>query len=687
MLRRAIAGLLLGGALSACAALNGSTTTSAAGADVPVQRYGEYGLDFTLMDKSVKPGDDFYRYTVGTWLGKTEIDPDRTYAGNDVYIDQTTKARLRAIVDDAASKKERSATEQKVGDFYASYMDEAAIEAAGLAPLQADLDAIAAIKDRKQLAEALGKLSYAGVSTPFGGYVDIDAKNPTRYLFRFYQDGLSLSDREYYLKTDAEFTGLREKFRAHVATILTMAGDADAEKEAQQVLTLETAIAKSHWPQEKIREDELTYNLWKRADLDKKAKGVDWNLVLGPSGLATQKEYLVSAPSALTGAAKLVAKAPLEQWKAYLRYHTIISFATYLPKKFDDERFAFYGKVISGQEKLQDRWKRGVDLLNGQVGEAVGQVYVAKYFPPEDKAASLEMIENFRTAFGNLIDRAEWMSPSTKKEARAKLASFNAKIGYPDKWRDYSKLSVARDDIVGNVRRGREFEADYQVAKLGQPIDTDEWLMVPQENNAYYWPQRNEIVFPAGILVAPYYDPKADLAVNYGSIGATVGHEMSHGFDDQGRKSDSKGVLRDWWTKEDAARYDAQSKKVVEQYNQFEPVKGLKLNGQQTLGENIADIAGLVIAYEAYKLALGGKEAPVIDGLTGDQRFFLAFAQSWRTKTREQTLRDRILSDVHSPAEQRVNGVVRNVDAWYEAFDVKPGDKLYLPPDERAKTW
>lgn len=686
MLRRVVAGLLLGSALSACAALNGSTT-NAQSADVPVQRYGDYGIDFTLMDKSVKPGDDFFRYMLGTWMANTEIEPDRTYAGNDVYIDQTLKARLRAIVDEASTKKERSANEQKIGDFYKSYMDEAAIEAGGLAPLQSDLDAIEAIKDRKQLAEALGKLSYEGVTTPFGGYVDIDAKNPKRYLFRFYQDGLSLSDREYYLKKDAQFVEVREKFRAHVAKVLTMAGDASADKEAQAVLTLETAIAKAHWPQEKIREDEATYNLWKRADLDKKAKGVDWNLALGPSGLEAQDEYLVSAPSALTGAAKLVAKAPLDQWKAYLRYHTIISFAAYLPKQFDEERFAFYGKIINGQEKQQDRWKRGIDLLNGQVGEAVGEIYVAKYFPPEDKAASKEMIENFRTAFGNLIDRAEWMSPSTKKEAKAKLAAFHAKVGYPDKFRDYSKLTIEPGDIVGNVRRGREFEADYQVGKLGQPVDPNEWLMVPQENNAYYLPQSNEIAFPAGILQAPYYDAKADLAVNYGSIGATVGHEMSHGFDDQGRKSNSKGVLRDWWTKEDAARYDIEAKKVVDQYNQFEPIKGMKLNGQQTLGENIADIAGLVIAYEAYKLALGGKEAPVIDGVTGDQRFFLAFAQSWRMKSREQRLRDRILSDVHSPAEQRVNGVVRNVDAWYEAFDVKPGDKLYLPPDERAHTW
>lgn len=650
--------------------------------------YGTWGFDATAMDKSVKPGDDFFAYTVGTWLKNEPIPADRTFTGIDLTIDNTLKPRLRALVEEAAKTKSAvGSAQQKIGDLYASYMDEAAINTKGLTPIKADLDAIDNMNTKAEMAMRLGMAMRNGVDTPLGGYVDIDAKKPTRYLFRFWQSGLSFSDRDYYLKDTAQFKKLRADFRAHVERMLKLIGVKNAGEQADWVLAFETEVAKAHWPLEKARDDELSYNLWTRAQLDKLGVGYNWNLILEPAGLDKQTEFLVSQPDTLTAIAKLIDSAPLYQWKAYLRYHTLVAHAQFLPKAFDDERFAFYGTIVRGQPKQQERWRRAMDLISGTMGEPLGQLYVAKYFPPSAKADVQQMIAMFRTSLGKLIDNAAWMSASTKKEARAKLDAFGSKIGYPDKWKDYSALKIDRGDILGNTTRAANWEWDYQVGKLGKPIYTHEWLMVPQENNAYYWPQRNEIVFPAAILQAPYYDPAADLASNYGEIGATIGHEMSHGFDDQGRKSDSKGVLRDWWTKEDAARYTAEANKVVKQYNAFEPLKGQHINGQQTLGENIADVAGLVIAYDAYKLALGGKPAPVIDGLTGDQRFFLAYAQSWRVKYREENLRDRLISDVHSPAMARVNGAVRNLDAWYAAFDVKPGDKLYLAPADRARPW
>jgi predicted metalloendopeptidase len=665
----------------------GVIAVTAAADEARVGTYGKFGIDTTTIDPAVKPGDDFFKYVEGKWLATAQIPDDRTFAGNDLTIDDVLKGRLRGIAEEAAGKTERTANEQKIGDFYTSFMDEATIETKGLEPVKADLDAIAALTDRAGLAALIGDLTTRGVTTPIGGYVDIDMKNPERYLFRFGQDGLSFGEREYYVKDDAEFVDLREKLRAHFEKMLSLAGFADAAAQAQKVVALETEIAKVHWPLEKSRDDELTYNLWKRTDLDSKAGGIDWHLLLSKNGLDGQGEVWVAQPDTLAAVAKLIAEAPIDQWQAYLRYQVLAAYGPYLAKPIADEHFAFYNTIIRGQKEQQPRWKRALNLMDGLIGEAIGETYVAKYFPGSSKTDMQEMVATFRTAFGGLIDRASWMSETTKTEAKAKLAGFNAKLGYPDKWKDYSNLTIARDDLVGNVRRAKEWDWNYNVDKLGKPIDKAEWFMVPQENNAYYYPQLNEIVFPAGILQAPYFDPAADAAVNYGSIGATIGHEMSHGFDDQGRKSDSKGVLRDWWTPEDAARYKAEAQKLVSQYGEFEPVPGLKINGQQTLGENIGDLAGLIIAYEAYKLSLGGAEAPVIDGLTGDQRFFLAYAQSWRTLYREERLRDLLLSDVHAPAEARVNGVVRNIDAWYTAFNVQPGDKLYLAPEQRSRPW
>lgn len=658
-------------------------------AAAPKSAWGTWGFDLTTRDTAVKPGDDFFRYAVGGWLKAAEIPADRTFTGVDLMIDERyLKPRLRAIVEDPAGTKAAKGTPaQQVSDFYASYMDIKAIETNGLAPIKADLAAIEAIKTRPELTALLARNFRDGVRSPIGGWIDIDSKNPNRYLVRFWQSGLSFGDRDYYLKDTEDFKALRQAFLDHSAKMLTMAGFSDGPAQAAQILALESALAKDYWSVEKSRDDELTYNLWRKGDFGAKAPGLDWGAVFTVAGFDSQKEFLVSQPEALAAVAKLVNAAPLDQWKAYLRYQLLQSWATSLPTRFDEERFAFYGKALRGQKAQQERWKRGMDLLDGVLGEAIGQVYVSKYFPASAKADVLGMVAVFKKALGQRIEGAKWMSASTKAEAIAKLNAFGAKIGYPDKWRDYSTMAVSRGDLVGNMRAATEWQYRYDLNKLGKPVDRFEWFMTPQTNNAYYSPQLNEIAFPAGILQPPYYDEHADLAVKYGSIGATIGHEMGHGFDDQGRKSDSKGQLRDWWTKEDAARYMVEAKKLVAQYSTYSPVKGIFLNGQQTLGENIADLAGLIVAFDAYKLALGGKPAPVIDGYTGEQRFFLAYAQSWMTKTRDERLRDQAVSGVHSPAEFRVNGVVRNIDAWYEAFGVKPSDKLYLKPEERARPW
>jgi putative endopeptidase len=666
-----------------------AATTVVVQADTAGGSWGRWGVDLTTLDVAQKPGDDFFRYAVGSWLKRTEIPKDRTFTGVDLIIDETSlKPRLRAIVEDPAGARAAEGTPaRQVADFYASYMDTKTIERRGLEPLEDELAAIERIGSVQDLSRALALNFRQGVRSPFSGWIDIDSKRPDRYIVRFWQGGLSFGDRDYYLKDTAEFKELRTKFVAHAGAMLTLAGFADGPAQATQILALETEIAKVHWPVEKSRDDELTYNLWTAKEFASKAAGVDWPAVFAAMSVEGQTEFLVSQPDAMAGIALLIAERPLSDWKAYLRYQLLAGWASSLPQRFDEERFAFYGKALRGQTAQQARWKRGMDLLDGVLGEAVGQVYVARYFPPSAKAEVLGMVSVFRQALGARIQAATWMSPSTKTEAMAKLNAFGAKIGYPDKWKDYSSMKVARGDLAGNMRAAQEWSYQFELNKLGKPIDRSEWSMTPQTNNAYYSPQLNEIVFPAGILQAPYYDPKADLAVKYGSIGATIGHEMGHGFDDQGRKSDAKGQLRDWWTKEDAERYMAEARKLVKQYSGYSPVKGIFLNGQQTLGENIADLAGLIVAFDAYKLALGGREAPVIDGFTGEQRFFLAYAQSWMTKTRDERLRDQTVSGVHSPAEFRVNGAVRNVDAWYAAFGVTPDHKLYLKPEDRARPW
>jgi putative endopeptidase len=671
-------------ALAAC----NQPATNAESSAPPKAKFGTWGYDPTLGDASVKPGDDFFRHALGAWLKTAAIPPDRTFTGVDLKLIEQAETDARQIIQEAGAATPADGTNaQKIGDFYAAYMDEAGIEKKGVDPIRPDLSAIDEAATKAALAPIMGKMLRTNTTMPFQGYVDIDPKDPTRYIFTFVQSGLSFGERDYYLKTTPDIVALRKAFVDHAAHMLTLAGYADGKPQAEKILALETKMAQIHWTPEKARERELTTNIRTREQVVDLAAGAPILEMLDVASLSEQADFIVSQPDVLTKTSALFASAPLDDWKAYLRYQTLVNYATFLPKAFDEERFAFYDKALRGAKQPKERWRRGVDYVNGALGEAVGQIYVQKTFPPASKAAVLALVENLRASLKAKIENAKWMSPSTRTEALIKLGTFLPKIGYPDKWKDYSTLTVTRGDLIADAKSGEEWAWNDQVKKLGGAIDRGEWLMTPQTVNAYYRPETNEVTFPAAILQAPYYDPAADAAVNFGAIGAVIGHEMSHGFDDQGRKSDSTGKLRDWWTKADAARYDKEAAKVVAQFSKYEPLPGLHINGKHTLGENIADLAGISIAYDAYKLSLGGKEAPVIDGVTGDQRFFLAYAQSWETLYSTERLRDITLTNEHSPAEFRVNGIVRNFDPWYAAFDVQKGDKLYLPPVQRARLW
>jgi putative endopeptidase len=522
---------------------------------------------------------------------------------------------------------------------------------------------------------------------PIGYAITLDEKDPDRYIVGVGQSGLSLPDREYYLKSEPQFVEIRAQFQTHIEKMLTLAGHPNAKSEAAQILALETEIAKLHWERAKRRERDLTYNLMSVSDLEKEAPAYPWTAALKASGLAGIQQVVVAEKSAVAPLAKLFKETPLATLKSYLTYQYLTAGASVLPQAFDNENFDFYGRILNGQPQQRERWKRAVQATNMALGEAVGQLYVAKEFPPESKAAMEALVENLRKSFAQHIQQVSWMTPETKQVALEKLAAFHPKIGYPNKWRDYSALKIEPGDAFGNMTRAEIFEWNRQLRRLNKPTDREEWGMTPQTVNAYYNSVFNEVVFPAAILQPPFFNPKADPAVNYGAIGAVIGHEMSHGFDDQGAKSDAKGVLRTWWKPEDVSSFKVLTGKLADQYDHFEPLPGLHINGHLTLGENIADLGGLTIAHNAYLLSLNGAAPEVVDGLTADQRFFLGWAQIYRALQREQALRNRILTDPHSPEEYRVNGVVHNIDAWYSAFDVKPGDKLYLKPEDRVKIW
>jgi len=565
-------------------------------------------------------------------------------------------------------------------------MDVDAINAAGLAPIKADLEAIANVASRDAAAAMMGD-PRMGLRAPVGGWVDVDVKDIENYIFYMSQSGLGMPNRDYYFDEGEKSDSLRAAYVDYLEKMLTFAGRDNARQRAEGVMAFETAMAESHWTNEKSRNRSLTYNKMSKAELKEYAAGFPWDAMLKASGLDGQSTFILRQNDAIQGLAKTFGETDLDVIRDYMSASYIGGMAAYLPSEIDDARFDFYSRALRGTEVQRDRWKRGVSQIDGYMGEMVGKVYVTKYFPEDSKQQMDALVENLRAAFKDGIDNLEWMGADTKVQAQDKLAKFNPKIGYPDEWTDYSSLEVDRDDLIGTVKSANAWQWSDMISKLGGPIDRGEWGMNPQTVNAYYRPSLNEIVFPAAILQAPFFDPNADPAVNYGGIGAVIGHEMGHGFDDQGRKTDGNGEQRDWWTQEDGKAYEARATKLAEQYSAFEPLPGLNLNGRLTLGENIGDLTGITMAYKAYRRSLGGKDAPVIDGLTGDQRFFLAYGQIWQRKFRDEALRTQVKNGPHSPGEFRANGIVRNFDAWYEAFDVQPGDALYLSPEKRVRIW
>ena len=668
---------------------------SATPPDVP-QEAGA-GIDLAGMDTSVAPGDDFFRYANGTWMKTTEIPADRAAYGAAEIVNELTTTRTADLIKEAAGQGASAGSEaRKVGDYYASYMDEAGIEAKGLSPLQPTLDRIAAIADRKALSRYLGGTLRADVDginatdlytdNVLGLWVAQDMNDPSRYLPFLLQGGLDMPDRAYYLDPSERMEGIRARFKEHVARVLELARMKDAGARAARIFDLERKIALAHASREDSGDVKKANNHWTREEFDTRAPGMDWAEYLGAAGLHGAKEFGIWQPGAVTGLAALVKSEPLETWKDYLSFKAVEHFSSVLPAAFGDERFAFHGTVLAGVPQRRDRWKRAVDATSFALGEAVGQLYVKKYFPPEAKRRVEAMVKNLMTAFGQRIDALDWMSPATKATAKAKLAVLKVGVGYPDRWRDYSSLEVVRGDAFGNADRAERFEYALSLGKLGRPVDRDEWVMTPQTVNAVNLPVMNAMNFPAAMLQAPYFDPRRPVAMDYGAIGGVIGHEISHSFDDSGALFDETGRFRNWWTDEDRAHFEAASARLVKQYDAYKPFPDVSLNGKLTLGENIADVAGLAAAYDAYTISLGGKPAPLVGGLTGDQQFFVAFAQSWRSKVREPALRQQILGDGHAPNEYRAD-TVRNIDAWYDAFGVKPGQALYLAPADRVRVW
>jgi putative endopeptidase len=647
---------------------------------------GAWGVNLGDRDANSKAGDDFYRYAVGGWLDKSQIPADRAAWSTFAVLADEAETRLRQIVEGLPANTAPGSSEQKVGDMYRAYLDVETIEKLGLTPVRASLDTISGARTHEDIARIMGRPDMP-VRTPIREGVTVDQKNPDRYIISVSQGGLGLPERDYYLKDDPKLVEIRVKYHAHIVRMLTLAGEKNAEAQAKSIVELETRIARLHWPIAKRRERDLTYNLRTREELDQLAPGYPWQAQLAASGIAAQREFVVREIDAVQGLGKLFTETPVATWRTYLTYHFLANTADYLPKAFDDERFDFYGRTLNGQPQQRDRWKRAIATLDGAIGEELGQLYVARYFPPDSKAKMLSLVENLRAAYAERVKQLTWMSEPTKQAALEKLATFRPKIGYPDKWRDYSGLEVRAGDAFGNAMRASVFDWNRDVNRLGKPTDRDEWGMTPQTVNAYYNPTFNEIVFPAAILQPPYFDPNADPAVNYGAIGGVIGHEMGHGFDDQGSKSDARGVLRTWWAPEDTAAFKKLVDSLATQYDGYTALPGLNVNGRLTLGENIGDLGGLSVALEAYRISLKGKPAPVLDGTTGEQRFFLAWAQAWRNLMRDERLRTQVMSDPHSPAKFRVNGVVRNMDAWYAAFGIQPGDKLYLAPEERVRIW
>jgi endothelin-converting enzyme/putative endopeptidase len=654
------------------------------GAAKPV--YGDWGYNASAMDSSVKPGDDFFDYVNGSWYKRTPIAADRTFVGIDSVLNDQIDRDVRDIIEGAAKDSSQSGgIDQQIGDFYASWMDEPAIEAKGLDPAKPYLHRIDAVHSRAGLIDLFGSVGY---ESPVGIGIYPDPKVPSRYAVGAGQSGLGMPGRDYYLLKGAKYDAFRSAYKNYIAKLLTLAGESNASARADRIMALETKLAQSHWTPERSRDVKATYNPMNRMQLAKLAPQLEWERLLKKQGLGSARIVIVGETTAVRDAGRLLASEPLQTWKDYLTFHFLSDHAQFLPKAFDDARFDFYGKTLADVPAQRDRWKRGVALVNDSLGEAVGQIYVQRHYPPEADRQVHELVDDILAALKDKIEHNSWMDAATRKGALAKLASFDPRLGHPRKYIDYSSLVVKRDDLFGNAMRSEQFDWNLQLKRYPKPVDRGLWDMLPQTNNAYYDPTKNQITFPAAILQPPYFDPNADPASNYGSIGATIGHEIGHGFDDQGRLFDPIGRLRDWWTAASAKAYTLRTAELVKQYDSYEPIPGVHIKGQLTLGENLGDLGGLEVAYAAYRryVAKHG-EPPVIDGLTGDQRFFIAYGYSWETKQREGALRSQLLSNEHSPAKYRVNGVVRNFDPWYKAFNVQPGDKLYLPPDQRVHIW
>ena len=646
------------------------------------------GVELANFDKTVRPQDDFYHYVLGSWLKTAQIPADRAEYGAFDKLADDSEMRLRTIVEEAAGKAQKTAgsDEQKVGDLYASFMDEKKLDELGLKPLEAELSRVDAIQTKDDVSSLMAHFGRINVTNPIGAYVNQDDKDPTQYIVYLVQSGLGLPDRDYYLLNDPKFRQIRDDYTAHVQKMMDLAGDKTAAQDAKAILALETELARKHWTRVESRDADKTYNKFEMAKLKTISSEFNWDTYIKDSGIKGAA-IIVAQPSALTGFAEQLAKTPIPVWKAYFKWHLISDYAPYLSKPFVDERFAFYGQKLQGIQENRPRWKRAVQAEEGSVGEVLGKIYVAKYFPPEAKARMETLVQNLLKAYEQSIQSLDWMSDDTKKQALAKLAKFTPKIGYPNKWRDYSGLSISPDDLVGNMMRAAEFDTNYQLGKIGKPIDRGEWQMTPQTVNAYYNPNLNEIVFPAAILQPPFFNMDADDAINYGAIGAVIGHEIGHGFDDQGAKYDGDGALKSWWTDEDRKKFETRTKALIDQYNQYEPIKGYKVNGALTIGENIGDLGGVTIGYKAYQIALKGQPGPVMDGFTADQRFFIGFAQVWSSLRHDELELQRLKTDPHSPPEFRLKGSIMNVPQFYTAFDVKPGDGMFLAPEKRVQIW
>ena len=679
--------LVAGCMFMALARAASAQTPPTAGTPPPTPHFGTWGFDVAGEDKAIRPGNDFFGYADGAAVSGIVIPPDRSSYGAFVQLAELSEARVHSILDRAAATApaEPSSSPEKIGAFYRAFMDEARANALGARPLDHDLGLVRAAPDRAALAALMGRENDGFFAGLVDVSIDSDNKDPDRYAVSVSQDGLGLPDRDYYLQPS--FADKKALYQTYVARILGLIGWTDPAGYAAKVVAFETQIAQVSLPKEDQRDPDRLYNPMTVSELVAADPGFEWRPFLEAADLQGVDRLIINEKDSIRQIAALYRQTPLDVLKAWEAFHVADSAAPVLSEPFVQASFEFHAKGLSGQPQIQVRWKRGVHVVSAGMGEAVGQIYVAKYFPPESKAKMQALVADLKTAFRHRIETLAWMAPSTKAEALKKLDGYTIKIGYPDRFRDYSALQIRSDDLAGDVERAQAFEWARQVRRLNRPVDKSEWGMTPQTVNAYNNPVWNEVVFPAAILQPPFFDPHADPAINYGGIGGVIGHEMTHGFDDQGRKFDSTGRLRDWWTPGDAQRFEARAARLGGQYDTYSPLPGAHVNGKLTMGENIADSGGINLGLDAYHASLHGQTAPVVGGYTGDQRVFLGWAQVWRGKTRDDALRQRLVVDPHSPEKFRVNGVVRNVDGWYSAFDVKPGEALYLPPDQRAYIW